>query len=200
MTDVTFDPAPAASILADAWRSGEQLTELPAEIRPQTLAQGYDIQDRLIGAPGPAGRWMEARRRQRGPEAPDGDRALDRRPRPPHAPLPRRRHRAAAEHCAGHDRIRGRLRPRPRHPARRNGPGALRHHRRGADRVRAGAVALRRSAHGGLAQLRRGQRRLPRAGPRRGDRSRPRRGTGADAGGERRRQGSRAQPRRRRRD
>lgn len=48
MTDVTFDPAPAASILADAWRSGEQLTELPAEIRPQTLAQGYDIQDRLM--------------------------------------------------------------------------------------------------------------------------------------------------------
>lgn len=43
-----FDPSPAAAMLADAWRRGEQLAELPAEIRPATLAQGYDVQDRLI--------------------------------------------------------------------------------------------------------------------------------------------------------
>lgn len=43
-----FDPAPAAAMLADAWRSGALLTELPPAVRPQTLAQGYDIQDRLI--------------------------------------------------------------------------------------------------------------------------------------------------------
>src|SRR3954452_23480041 len=40
-----FNPTAAASVLARAWRSGEQLVELPADIRPQTLAQGYDIQD-----------------------------------------------------------------------------------------------------------------------------------------------------------
>ncbi len=43
-----FDPAPAAAMLAEAWRSGALLSELPATLRPQTLAQGYDIQDRLV--------------------------------------------------------------------------------------------------------------------------------------------------------
>jgi 2-keto-4-pentenoate hydratase len=43
-----FNPAPAATILADAWRSGALLKELPEAARPQTIAQGYDIQDRLI--------------------------------------------------------------------------------------------------------------------------------------------------------
>ncbi len=43
-----FDPAPAAAMLAQAWRSGALLTELPAAVRPQTLAQGYDVQDRLM--------------------------------------------------------------------------------------------------------------------------------------------------------
>ena len=47
MSDV-FDPAPAAAMLAEAWRSGALLTELPPFLRPQTLAQGYDIQDRLV--------------------------------------------------------------------------------------------------------------------------------------------------------
>jgi 2-keto-4-pentenoate hydratase len=43
-----FDPDAAAGILADAWRGGTLLTELPAPVRPATMAQGYDIQDRLI--------------------------------------------------------------------------------------------------------------------------------------------------------
>jgi 2-keto-4-pentenoate hydratase len=45
-----FDPAPAAALLAAAWRSGEQMIALPAAMRPQTLAQGYALQDRLIAA------------------------------------------------------------------------------------------------------------------------------------------------------
>jgi 2-keto-4-pentenoate hydratase len=48
MTNEPFDPMPAASMLADAWRSGELLSELPAAVRPRTLAQGYDVQDRLV--------------------------------------------------------------------------------------------------------------------------------------------------------
>ena len=45
----SFDPAPAAALLADAWkRAAAKLVELSADIRPQTLAEGYDIQDRLI--------------------------------------------------------------------------------------------------------------------------------------------------------
>jgi 2-keto-4-pentenoate hydratase len=43
-----FDPIPAADALAEAWRSGQRLQALPEAIRPQTLAEGYDIQDRLI--------------------------------------------------------------------------------------------------------------------------------------------------------
>lgn len=47
-----FDPAPAASLLAMHWRNGTQLTELPAEMRPRTLQEGYDVQDRLIAEMG----------------------------------------------------------------------------------------------------------------------------------------------------
>ena len=43
-----FDPAPAAAMLAEAWHGGALLTELPPAFRPQTLAQGYDIQDRVM--------------------------------------------------------------------------------------------------------------------------------------------------------
>lgn len=43
-----FDAAPAATILAAAWHSGNLLTELPADLRPRTLAEGYDVQDALI--------------------------------------------------------------------------------------------------------------------------------------------------------
>ena len=54
----SFDPAPAAAMLAEAWHSGALLAELPPAIRPQTLAQGYDIQDRLVADLGhPAVGW-----------------------------------------------------------------------------------------------------------------------------------------------
>lgn len=53
-----FDPAPAASMLADAWRSGALLKELPEAIRPRTMAEGYDVQDRLIAELGqPVAGW-----------------------------------------------------------------------------------------------------------------------------------------------
>lgn len=42
-----FDPAPAAELLAAAWRSDAQMTELPAAVRPRTLREGYDVQDRV---------------------------------------------------------------------------------------------------------------------------------------------------------
>ena len=45
---MSFDPAPAGALLASAWRSGDLLTELPAEVRPRTMTQGYDVQDWLI--------------------------------------------------------------------------------------------------------------------------------------------------------
>jgi 2-keto-4-pentenoate hydratase len=47
-----YDPMPAASMLAEAWKSGTQLAELPSALRPQTLSQGYDVQDKLIAALG----------------------------------------------------------------------------------------------------------------------------------------------------
>ncbi len=43
-----FDLEAAAAILAEAWRDGTQLTHLPEPIRPRTMADGYDVQDRLI--------------------------------------------------------------------------------------------------------------------------------------------------------
>ena len=43
-----FDPDPAAKMLESAWRSGRQLTELPAAVRPMTINEGYDTQDRLL--------------------------------------------------------------------------------------------------------------------------------------------------------
>jgi len=43
-----FESPQAIKLLLDAWRSGRQLTELPADVRPQTLDQGYDLQDCLI--------------------------------------------------------------------------------------------------------------------------------------------------------
>jgi 2-keto-4-pentenoate hydratase len=45
---VDYDPVPAARMLAAAWRSSEQLTELPVEIRPRTLNEGYAVQSRLL--------------------------------------------------------------------------------------------------------------------------------------------------------
>lgn len=53
-----FDPGPAASALADALRTGQQLVALPAEIRPSTLSQGYDVQDRFLALLGePVAGW-----------------------------------------------------------------------------------------------------------------------------------------------
>jgi len=52
-----FDPAPAADLLANAWRSGEQLKELPADVRPVSLAQGYDVQDAFIKRMGGGQGW-----------------------------------------------------------------------------------------------------------------------------------------------
>ncbi len=47
-TSWPFDPGPAGALLASAWRSGELLTAVPAEIRPRTMTEGYDVQDWLI--------------------------------------------------------------------------------------------------------------------------------------------------------
>jgi len=44
----TFDPNPAARLLAQVWDGSQQITELPADIRPANIDQGYDVQDRLI--------------------------------------------------------------------------------------------------------------------------------------------------------
>ena len=47
-----FDPAPAGAMLADAWRTGALLKELPEQARPQNVAEGYDIQDRFVAGTG----------------------------------------------------------------------------------------------------------------------------------------------------
>jgi 2-keto-4-pentenoate hydratase len=49
VTDV-FDPAPAAALLTQAWREGRQLSEIPADIRPRNLGEGYALQDAFIKA------------------------------------------------------------------------------------------------------------------------------------------------------
>ncbi|MEJ7669624.1 MAG: fumarylacetoacetate hydrolase family protein [Casimicrobiaceae bacterium] len=48
----SFDAGPAGRLLAAAWKSGMQIAELPAEVRPRTLKQGYDVQDAFITAVG----------------------------------------------------------------------------------------------------------------------------------------------------
>lgn len=53
-----FDPAATASVLSQAWRNGELLERLPAGLKPETLAQGYDAQDALfLGAGGSRAGW-----------------------------------------------------------------------------------------------------------------------------------------------
>ncbi len=42
---MTFDPRPAARLLAEAWRSGNPIDVLPDGIRPGDVNEGYDIQD-----------------------------------------------------------------------------------------------------------------------------------------------------------
>ncbi|MFO1313232.1 MAG: fumarylacetoacetate hydrolase family protein [Burkholderiales bacterium] len=44
-----FDPGPAAQILAAAWRDDTQMDALPADVRPGSLREGYDVQD-LVSA------------------------------------------------------------------------------------------------------------------------------------------------------
>lgn len=57
MTDSTYDPFPAAAILAEATRSGARLAALPADCRPQTLDQGYDLQDAVMRHSRERGGW-----------------------------------------------------------------------------------------------------------------------------------------------
>ena len=53
-----YDPAPAAALLADAFKSGRQLEALPENVRPADLEQGYLLQDAFIAATGePVGGW-----------------------------------------------------------------------------------------------------------------------------------------------
>jgi 2-keto-4-pentenoate hydratase len=49
VTDV-FDAAPAAALLIQAWREGRQLNEIPADIRPRNLRDGYALQEAFIKA------------------------------------------------------------------------------------------------------------------------------------------------------
>lgn len=55
---MTYDPAPAAALLADARKTGKLLDALPEAMRPANLAQGYRLQDAFIDATGePVGGW-----------------------------------------------------------------------------------------------------------------------------------------------
>ena len=47
-----FDPQPAADLLLAAYREGRQVVELPEAVRPRTMPEGYDVQDRLVAALG----------------------------------------------------------------------------------------------------------------------------------------------------
>lgn len=54
MHSSSFDPIATASVLLTTWRSGELLNQLPAEIKPTTLEQGYDAQDEFFKLAGGA--------------------------------------------------------------------------------------------------------------------------------------------------
>lgn len=56
---MTFAAADAAAAwMTDLWRSGRQATALPPELRPATIDDGYDIQDRFIAGLGlPIAGW-----------------------------------------------------------------------------------------------------------------------------------------------
>lgn len=43
----TFDPAPAARLIATAMQSGSRFAELPEAARPRTIAEGYAVQERI---------------------------------------------------------------------------------------------------------------------------------------------------------
>jgi 2-keto-4-pentenoate hydratase len=40
-----FDPKPAGALIAQNWRAGTQFPEIPANVRPSNMAEGYDVQD-----------------------------------------------------------------------------------------------------------------------------------------------------------
>ncbi len=47
---MNYDPRIAAATIADAWKSGRQLQELPTTARPSSLAEGYDLQEAMLAA------------------------------------------------------------------------------------------------------------------------------------------------------
>lgn len=50
----SYDPAPAATLLGEAWRSGRPLGTLPEHAHPKTMREAYDVQDclvRILGGP-----------------------------------------------------------------------------------------------------------------------------------------------------
>ena len=56
----SFDPAVAAGLLAGATNARTQITELPQAARPRTLAEGYDVQDRMARDAGTTGGLADA--------------------------------------------------------------------------------------------------------------------------------------------
>ena len=56
---MTFAAADAAAAwMTELWHSGRQATALPADLRPATIADGYDIQDRVVAGLGlPIAGW-----------------------------------------------------------------------------------------------------------------------------------------------
>lgn len=58
MQTTVIDPSAAASTLLRAWQSGELLDALPTGQKPETLGQGYDIQEQMfVGSGGVRGGW-----------------------------------------------------------------------------------------------------------------------------------------------
>lgn len=54
---MTFDPRPAAALLASTWKAAGQLQELPEAMRPRSLAEGYDVQEALAAEMGGVAGW-----------------------------------------------------------------------------------------------------------------------------------------------
>lgn len=52
MNTSLFTPQRTAALLLQHWHSGDLLEALPAHLKPETLSQGYEIQDLLFGAAG----------------------------------------------------------------------------------------------------------------------------------------------------
>ncbi|MGQ0576839.1 MAG: 2-keto-4-pentenoate hydratase [Pseudonocardia sp.] len=52
--------ARAAELVWSAWRSGERIAALPADVRPATVEDGFAVQEALAGLVGPAYGWKIA--------------------------------------------------------------------------------------------------------------------------------------------